>query len=168
MSKVTLEDKFLEEVNANIGIVHRICNSYYLDPEEREDGFQEILYQLWKSYPSFNGDSKFSTWMYRVALNTAISGYRKQKKSVKKESLTEKVLEVPSSNEQQILDEQMALLYGAINGLSPVDKAIMLLFLDECSYDQIASIVGISKNNVSVKLVRIKKKLEEQLKDKMK
>ncbi|WP_276373789.1 sigma-70 family RNA polymerase sigma factor [Chryseolinea sp. H1M3-3] len=168
MNKAAFEDKFLEDVNANIGIVHRICNSYYLDPDERDDLFQDILYQLWKSYPSFNGDSKFSTWMYRVALNTAIAGYRKQKRSFKKESLTGKILEVPSSNEQQILDEQMTLLYTAINGLSPVDKAIVLLFLDECSYDQIASIVGISRNNVSVKLVRIKKKLEERLKDKMK
>jgi RNA polymerase sigma factor (sigma-70 family) len=168
MNKAAFEDKFLEDVNANIGIVHRICNSYYLDPDERDDLFQDILYQLWKSYPSFNGDSKFSTWMYRVALNTAISGYRKQKKLFKKEPLTGKVLEVPSSNEQQILDEQMTLLYKAINGLSPVDKAIVLLFLDECSYDQIASVVGISKNNLSVKLVRIKKKLEERLKDKMK
>lgn len=163
--KIDLEEKFLDDLNANIGIVHRICNIYFTDRQERQDGFQEILYQLWKSYPNFKGQSKFSTWMYRVALNTAISGLRKKTKALKNEPLSDKFFEIAASSEQALVDEQMALLYAAINDLSPLDKAIVLLYLEDTSYDQISTIVGISKNHVSVKLVRIKKKLEEKLRN---
>lgn len=161
------DDKFLKDLNDNAGIVHRICNIYFRDPDEREDAFQEIVYQLWKSYSNFQGASKFSTWMYRVALNTAITHIRKKSRSIKKERLDEKSVEIPASENQEEGEERMQLLYEAINELSPVDKAIVLLHLEENSYEEIASVTGLTITNVGVRLVRIKQKLEERLKNKL-
>lgn len=160
---MTVEEKFLEELNANLGIIHRICRVYATDRDEREDLFQEIVFQLWKSFPGFEGNSKFSTWMYRIGLNTAVGGLRKQYKTIKKEPLTESTL-TSFVEERDHVTEQLELLYEAISELSPVEKAITMLHLDGNDYEQIASIVGITANNVSVRLVRIRKKLEIQLK----
>ena len=163
---MTVEDKFLEELNANIGIVHRVCRVYATDRDEREDLFQEIVFQLWRSFPGFQETAKFSTWMYRVALNTAIGGLRRQYRTIKKEPLTEKSQSV-LADEPDHDDEHLELLYEAISELSPIEKAITMLHLDGDDYEQIAAVVGITANNVSVKLVRIRKKLEMRLKTKM-
>jgi RNA polymerase sigma-70 factor (ECF subfamily) len=160
-----LEEKFLEALNKNIGIPRRICRLYFNNPEEREDMFQEIVYQLWKSYPGFRGNSKFSTWMYRVSLNTAIGGVRKRYKAYRQEPLSDKLLQIAAVDESAEYNEKMRLLYGAIQELSEVDKAILLLYLEGNDNDEISTIAGITKNNVSVKLVRIKKKLEEMLRN---
>lgn len=125
---------------------------------DREDLFQEICLQLWKSYPSFREEARFSTWMYRVALNTAISTVRKDRRSPSFEQLQETV-SVPEDGTED--KERVKQLYKAISRLNRIDKAIILLWLEERNYEEIASIMGISKNNVSVKLVRIKRKLEE-------
>ncbi len=126
----------------------------------REDLFQEICLQLWRSYPNFRSESKFSTWMYRVALNTAISDIRKKKTDIHFEQLHDNDrLQTETSDEK----EQVKLLYRAISKLNRIDKALILLWLEEKSYEEIASILGISKTNVSVKLVRIKHKLEEMI-----
>ncbi|HVW97174.1 MAG TPA: sigma-70 family RNA polymerase sigma factor [Mucilaginibacter sp.] len=158
------EDQFLKDLNSNIGIVHRVCKVYVKDAGEREDLYQEIIYQLWKSYPGFNGNSKFSTWMYKVAMNTAINHIRKSSKAVQQEPLPEHLPEKPCISEAVQLEEKTRLLYDVINRLSPIDKAIILLYLDDNSYDQIASVTGFTKTNVSVRLVRIKKQLEKELK----
>ena len=124
----------------------------------REDLFQEICLQLWRSYPNFRNESKFSTWMYRVALNTAISAIRKTKTELHFEQLHDNDrIETEPSDEK----EQVKLLYRAISKLNRIDKALILLWLEEKSYDEIAAIMGTTKGNVSVKLVRIKRKLEE-------
>lgn len=161
---LSLEEQFLEDLNQNMGIIHRVCTTYFFyENEEREDVLQEIIYQLWKSYPSFSGASKFSTWMYKVALNTAITHLRKNKKTPLKEKLTDQFNEVAESNEQSHLEEKMKWLYAAIDTLSEMDKAIILLYLEEHSYEEIATITGLTKTNVSVRLVRIKKALEEKI-----
>ena len=160
-----LNNEFLEQLNQHAGIIHRICNSYFDDPGERQDVFQEIVYQLWKSYASFNNESRFSTWMYKVALNTAMLYIRKRKKTIQKEPLDDVFLHVAAVEEQSFSKDDMRMLYAAINTLNDVDKAIILLYLEEYSYEEIAAITGITKTNVSVRLVRIRKKLEEKLKN---
>lgn len=160
-----LEDRFMADLNQNIGIVHRVCNIYFIyDREEREDLFQEITYQAWKSFAGFKGQSKFSTWMYRIALNTAITHLRKSKRRPDLEKLSEKHEQVSEDNEQKVKDEQMNFLYAAINTLSDVNKAIIFLYLEDHSYEEIASITGLTKTNVSVRILRIKKLLEEKSK----
>ena len=158
------EDKFLDDINRNIGIIHKICNIYFNVPDDRQDAAQEILYQLWRSYPAFKGNAKFSTWMYKVALNTAITYAKRSRREPRKEIIPEHYNQLAEINEQNNTNEKMAFLYGAINQLSEMDKAITLLYLEDNSYDEIASITGLTKSNVSVRLVRIKNNLREQLK----
>jgi len=159
------EDKFIEDINRNIGIIHKICNIYFNVPDDRQDAAQEILYQLWRSYPAFKGNSKFSTWMYKVALNTAITYAKKSSREPRKNLLPENYSQAADDNEQNSTNEKMTFLYSAINKLSGMDKAITLLYLEDNSYDEISTITGLTKSNVSVRLVRIKKNLKEQLKN---
>jgi RNA polymerase sigma-70 factor (ECF subfamily) len=149
---------FSKLIEKNQAIIHKITRVYENDWADREDLFQEICLQLWKSYPNFREEAKFSTWMYRVALNTAISNVRKEYKKPLFEPLrdTDGITE-DNADEK----EKVRLLYKAISKLNRIDKAIILLWLEEKNYGEIASIMGTSKNNVSVKLVRIKRKLEE-------
>jgi RNA polymerase sigma-70 factor (ECF subfamily) len=160
-----MENGFLTEVNSNVGIIHKICRVYFDNIHDRQDAYQEILYQLWKSYPSYSGESKFSTWMYKVALNTAITYIKKAAKHSKNEMLQEDAGNIPANVEQAGEDEKMSILYTAINTLGEIDKAIALLYLDDNTYDEIAMVTGLTKTNVSVRLVRIKKSLKEKLKN---
>ena len=155
---------FLTQVNQNIGIVHRVCRAYFpYDPVEREDAFQDVMYQLWKSFSRFQGESKFSTWMYRVALNTVLTRIRRQSFDPRKEELTDAVASLPDVKESANREEEVRRLYAAIETLGEVEKAIILLHLDDHDYDEIASIIGITKSNVSVRLVRIKRALKSCL-----
>ena len=151
--------KFSELIEQHQGIIHKITMVYANGRANREDLFQEICLQLWKSFPGFREEARFSTWMYRVALNTAISDVRKRKNNFHVELLRDDRVEADSSDEQ----EKVKMLYRSIAKLNRIDKAIIFLWLEEHSYDEIASILGISKSNVSVKLVRIKRKLEEMI-----
>ena len=159
------ENKFIDDINRNIGIIHKICNVYFDRADDRQDATQEILYQLWRSYPAFKGNAKFSTWMYKVALNTAITYAKKSNREPRNNMLPEHYNQLADNNEQNNTNEKMAFLYGAINKLSGMDKAITLLYLEDNSYDEISTITGLTKSNVSVRLVRIKKNLKEQLKN---
>ena len=159
---VNPEEAFIHQVNQNLGIAHSICRIYFTDAHEKSDLIQEMLYQLWKSYPGFDGRSKFSTWMYRVCLNTALT-YRRKGRKTKNESLSLNHNEIPDrppENKEESLQE----LYRAISTLSSLNKAVVLLYLEDLSYEEIAQITGLSKSNVSVRLVRIKKELEIKLK----
>lgn len=131
--------------------------------EDRQDLFQEVLFQLWKSYPKFRGDSKISTWMYRIALNTAIARLRKTKRKPSEFSLSDSTLQFPDTPSDTEQEEQLKNLQVAIQQLSKVEKGIIMLYLEEKSYDEIAEIIGITKTNVGVKINRIKKKLKETL-----
>lgn len=147
-----------ELIEKNQAIIHKVTLIYTSTLADREDLFQEICLQLWRSFPNFREESKFSTWMYRVALNTAISNIRKQQKKIVAEPLSNR-LQIPAEPTDDA--ENAKLLYAAISKLNRIDKAIILLWLEEKSYDEIASITGLTKSNVSVKLMRIKRKLED-------
>jgi RNA polymerase sigma-70 factor, ECF subfamily len=158
------ERSFLINLNQNIGIVHQVCHTYFRrDAAEREDVFQDIMYQLWKSYPQFKGESKFSTWMYKVALNTAITRIRRSTRTPRNEELTEPIAHRPDINERMSREEELHLLHEAIATLTDIDKAIILLHLEDQNYDEIASVTGLTRTNVSVRLVRIKQALKDYL-----
>jgi len=157
------KSKFLELVEQNQDIIHKICGLYAVNMDERKDLSQEIVCQLWKSYKSFKGDSKFTTWMYKVALNTALLNLRRSRSRVRIESLKEHHGDIPARVADQEKHEKINRLYEGINQLRKFDRAIILLYLEQFSYSQIAEVTGISESNVSVRLVRIKKKLKELL-----
>lgn len=148
-------------VYTHMGIIYKICTLYAAE-EDRADLKQEIIYQLWLSYPTFRGDSKFQSWMYRVALNTAMLGLRAKK--VKYTRINEHALEI-SEDATEGLDEEIRIkeLYKQIAKLKDLDKTIIFLYLEQCSYEEIAEITGISTKNVSVRLVRIREKLRAKL-----
>ena len=146
------------------GILHKICRMYCDDDEDRKDLFQEIMIHLWKSYPSFRGEAKFSTWMYQVSFNVAIQHLRMRKRRPQHEAIEaqhvphEEPITGPSDLEikKQELDK-------AIRKLNPVDAAIILLYLEEKSQVEIGEIIGITANHVGVKVSRIKLKLKKLL-----
>lgn len=145
--------EFAELVNRYKDVIFKVCY-VYASREELEDYYQEVLIQLWRSLPKFRNESKMSTWIYRISLNTCISYVRKNKK-VNKVSLIDLDFIDNDIEKKYYIDE----LYLLINRLNKFEKAIILLWLEERDYEEIASIVGISKNNVAVKLNRIKDKL---------
>lgn len=152
---------FVEMVYTHIRIIYKICTLYAAEVD-RDDLKQEIIYQLWLSYPSYRGDSKFQSWMYRVALNTAVLGLRARK--IKYTSLSDHALEISEDPfEHQDKEIRINQLYKEISKLKDLDKTIIFLYLEQCSYDEIAEITGISTKNVSVRLVRIREKLRSQL-----
>ena len=156
-----IEKEFVEQIQKHQGILHKICFVYSNSNTDKEDLYQEIVLQLWKSYASFRKDAKFSTWMYRVALNTAITLNRKaalfenQKTQLSEEYAIAEVIDY---------SEDIKILFKAISKLSKIEKAIIMLWLEEKAYSEIAEIVGISEKYVSVKLVRSKKKLAKLIK----
>ena len=160
------DDAFIRQINQNLGIAHKVSGLYFDDPGDREDALQEMMYQLWRSYLNFKEQSKFSTWMYSVCLNTALTYKRKSKKK-KNESLSSPHYQIADPS-PQYKDESIKLLFEAIARLSPLNKAIVLLYLENNSYEEIAGITGLSRSNVSVRLVRLKKELETELKKKIK
>jgi RNA polymerase sigma-70 factor (ECF subfamily) len=152
------ETEFLQLVQKHQSIIHKTCFMYCRNAADKEDMYQEIVLQLWKSYPSFRGQAAFSTWMYRVALNTAITLTKKHKNWTDMSYLPVVPHEVDNPGG---FSEDVKLLYRAISKLSKVEKGIILLWLEEKSYEEIAGIIGITVKNVSVRLVRIKLKLAD-------
>jgi RNA polymerase sigma-70 factor (ECF subfamily) len=155
-----LEKEFLEIIKSNQGIIHKVCSFYCNSEDDRKDLFQEIVAQLWKSFPSFRNESKFSTWMYRVALNTAITTFKKTKRRPDQNNLSYDNLQMPDDSLDQETEENIRLLHQAISRLTGIEKSIILLFLENNSYEEIAEITGITQNYVRVKMNRIKKKLK--------
>jgi len=154
---------FLKLIQDNKGIIVRICNSYCAKKNDREDLAQEITIQLWKAGDHYDPNQKFSTWMYRVALNVAISFYRKGKTAITSVSLDEGCYELEDENEPA--DEtagNINLLQRLINELGELDRALMILFLEEKTYAEIAEILGISETNVATKISRTKKKIKQK------
>jgi RNA polymerase sigma factor (sigma-70 family) len=155
-----LEKEFLEIVRANQGIIHKVCSVYCDNADDRQDLFQEILAQLWKSFPGFRHESKFSTWMYRIALNTAITSFKKWRRQPATSRLSVDYYQIAEDSGSFENDENIALLKLAIAKLSGIEKSIILLFLENKSYEEIAEITGITQNYVRVKMNRIKTKLK--------
>lgn len=148
-------------IDRHQAIIHQVCRLYEREAEDRRDLFQEIVLQLWRAYPAFRGEAKVSTWMYRIALNTAITRLRHTRRRPRlHETLP---LHLPDEPPDSDHDEARQWLYRAIDTLSPVDKALVLLYLEAYSYDDMAAILGLTPNHVGVKLNRIKKHLRTRL-----
>ncbi|NME67922.1 RNA polymerase sigma factor [Flammeovirga aprica] len=153
--------EFYEEyIESNKSIIYKICRAYSHSQEEFEDYFQEVCLQLWRSKESYQQQSKLSTWVYRVSLNTCLSMVKKETKKVSTVEINEKIDQVHQFSEKE---ERLEELYRAIRMLKEVDRAIILLYLEEHSYQDIASIMGISSTNVGAKINRIKKQLKENM-----
>lgn len=164
--KPTKKEKFIRVIDEHKRIIYKIVNSYCPQREDRKDLEQEIIIQLWNAFDSYNPQYKFTTWMYRIALNTAISFYRKEKKWYQRNDFfnDESVFRLEDGNtgEDLELSANVKLLQGFIQKLKELDKAIMLLYLEENSYEEIADILGISATNVGTKIGRIKIKIKKE------
>ncbi len=156
-----LEKEFIQIVQKNQGIIHKVCNIYCDVQEDRNDLFQEIVAQLWKSFPTFQNRSKFSTWMYRVALNTAITSFKKAKRRPDQNRLTYDNFQIEDDSYDTETEENIKQLHRAVAQLSGVEKSIVLLYFENKKYEEIAEITGITQNYVRVKMNRIKKKLKK-------
>jgi len=154
------EEEFLKLIDQHQGIIHKICRLYRDGKEDREDLFQEIVFQLWKSVGGFNDRSKFSTWMYKVALSTAIAVYRKKRPSI---VFTGHLPDYSESSSDA--SDQSDRLLQALKMLRDEDKALIVLYLEDLSYKEIAEISGISENHVGVKLNRIKTSIQKIIKN---
>lgn len=153
------ENTFLALINQHKAIIHKISKMYMNGAEEQRDLFQEIVLQLWKAYPTFKGNSKFSTWMYRVSLNTALIYFKRDNRKVDKTPLDENI-DVIDVNESEGKEEKLAYLYTAVQELNVIEKALIFLFLENQSHREIAENLGISEVNARVKLNRTKEKLQ--------
>ena len=148
-------------IRENQGIIHKVCNIYCDLEEDRNDLFQEIVAQLWKSYPTFRNESKVTTWMYRVGLNTAITTFKKSKRRPDQNQLSNENFQFPDDGYENETEEQIKVLHRAVAHLTGIEKSIILLFLENKKYEEIAEITGITQNYVRVKMNRIKKKLKK-------
>lgn len=158
-----LEHSFVDHLEKNQNIVHKICRLYTNDSDSHNDLFQEITIQLWRAYPKFRGDSKFSTWMYRVALNTAITLYRKSKRRIKTQDFEGVSFKISATEYNDTTEEQLKLMYNAVKTLNDIDKALVFLYLEDKNYKEISQTLGISEVNARVKMNRIKDKLRKVL-----
>jgi len=158
-----LEHRFIKLLEANQNIVHKICRLYTNDKDAHDDLFQEITIQLWRAFPKFRGDSKFSTWMYRVALNTAITLYRKSKQQIDTQDFESLSFKIKSEEYDDTTEQQLKLMYDAVKKLNDIDKALVFLFLEDKSYREISGTLGISEVNARVKMNRAKNKLRKIL-----
>lgn len=154
---------FLSVIQTHKGILYKVANSYCHDPEDRKDLIQEITVQLWKSFDNYSDQYKYSTWIYRIALNVAISFYRKEnhRKQVS-DPLNEGILNFTDPGPSADMDENVRFLQQFIAELKELDKALMLLYLEEKTHREIAEIMGISETNVTTKIGRIKKVLKQK------
>ena len=162
------KEELIKLIKTNKEIVYKICNSYCYNKDDREDLAQEIVYQLWKSSLTFQCDFKFSTWMYRVALNVAISFYRKNKNANALISLNENMKDIEnvedkSDDSENEYEEKRRLLQQFIQELKELDKALIILFLEAKSYKEIAEILGLTETNVATRINRIKDKLKRDI-----
>lgn len=154
-----LEHKFVTELQNNQNIVHKVCTLYTNNRDSHNDLFQEITIQLWKAYPKFRGDAKFSTWMYRVALNTAITLYRKHKRRIDTADYESIIFKIKADEYDETEEVQLKLMYKAVKQLSDIDKALVFLYLEDKNYTEISETLGITEVNARVKMNRIKTKL---------
>jgi RNA polymerase sigma factor (sigma-70 family) len=152
--------EFTRLIEENKGIIYKICNSYCSSKDNRDDLAQEIIYNLWKSFASYDPAFKFSTWMYRIALNVAISSYRQEKKFKNNSPLFEGLVVFEETPADKIeVEKNLTLLQVFINELKEIDRAIILLYLDDRSHREISEITGFTETNVATKINRIKDKL---------
>jgi RNA polymerase sigma-70 factor (ECF subfamily) len=159
MTSNSAQDAFLASLDQHRGILFKVASAYCRDAVGREDLVQEIVLQLWRAYPRFDGRAQFSTWMYRIAVNVAISAYRNERRTAERVERTDLArlehLAAPNAHS----DENAALLREIIDRLDALDRALMILYLDDRSYAEIAEILGITQTNVATKINRLKERL---------
>jgi RNA polymerase sigma factor (sigma-70 family) len=158
-----LEKTFVEFFKPNQRLIHKICRIYTDNAEDHQDLFQEITVQLWRSFPGFKGEAKFSTWMYKVALNTAMTLFRKpQKRGLQQADVDVSSLKM----EYEVYEDdeyKLKKMYKAIHELSDVDKALIMMYLEDKSYREIGEILGITEGNARVKMNRAKNNLKTKI-----
>jgi RNA polymerase sigma-70 factor (ECF subfamily) len=157
MNHSDVEKSFIELIRKNENLIYKVCSMYISDEFPLADLYQEVVYNLWKSYTKFRGECSESTWMYRIALNTCITGMRKELRRPEHVSIFElkEHLITPES-----MTENIKEMYQLIFQLKPLERAIILLYLDEKTYQEIADITGLTLNNIAIKIKRIKEKLK--------
>ncbi len=160
----TKQTQFLQLIGENKGILFKICKIYQEDADDRNDLLQEMTLQLWLAFDSFRGESKFSTWMYRVALNSAIVFFKKQKRRPDDQPLHHDFDPPEELSPAGEKEEQLAIFYKAVQQLGKVEKALIYLYMEDQPYGEIASHLGITEINVRVRLNRVKNKLKEIIK----
>jgi len=157
------KETFLQLIQQHKGIIIKICHSHCSKQSERDDLAQEIVFNLWKAFDQYKPDYKFSTWMYRIALNVAISFYRKEQRALTFSPYNENLMVFDDDNNSMVeLDSNLSLLQKFIYNLKEIDRSIMLLYLDDKSYKEIAEIIGISETNVATRINRIKMYLKSK------
>ena len=155
-----LEQQFVELLEKHQNIVHKVCRLYTNNRDAHNDLFQEITIQLWRAFPKFRGDAKFSTWMYRVGLNTAITLYRKNKRSLVTQDYDEIQFKIKAEEYDDTEEQQLRVLYKAIHQLNDIEKALVFLYLEDKNYKEISETLGITEVNARVKMNRVKTKLK--------
>ncbi|MBX3240134.1 MAG: RNA polymerase sigma factor [Chitinophagaceae bacterium] len=158
-----MEAAFLQLVQQHAGILHKVCNLYCTHPGDRQDLLQEMMLQLWKSFPAFRNEAKLSTWIYRVVLNTAITAFRKEEKRPATQALTEETILYDREDDASLYNEQWKMIQGAIGDLTDIEKAIIILYLENRTYMEMEDILGISQATLRVKMNRIKEKLRKKV-----
>lgn len=162
MNSINKSDLFLTVFQSNKGIIYKIANSYCKSVEDRKDLVQEIVIQLWRSFDNYNESYKYSTWIYKIALNVAISFYRKEsKRNAIMSPLSDRILFFDDDRADG-KEEDISLLLKFIHELKELERALMLLYLEEKSYQEISEIIGITETNVATKISRIKKILKQK------
>lgn len=163
MTSPDSQSEFMDLLQAHRGIVYKVAGSYSRSGSEREDLVQEICLQLWRAFPRYDRNRSFTTWMYRVALNVAISELRRPHRSEagRFESLEEIHLEIPDTADDR--GQRLEAMYALIGRLAPLDRALILLYLDDRDHADIAEVLGISETNVATKIGRIKQRLRGQM-----
>ena len=161
--EIDLEQVFVQQLKQNQNIIHKICRLYTAGDDAHKDLFQEITIQLWKAFPKFRGESKFSTWAYRVALNTAITLYRKSTRSVRTTGYEKQEYFISQEDYNYEEEEQLKLMYQAVYQLNDIEKALVFMYLEDKDYTEISDTLGISEVNARVKMNRIKGKLKKIL-----
>ncbi len=159
-------DDAIREIEAYQPLIRKVCGMYAQDNAEADDMFQEICIQAWRASEQFKGDAKFSTWLYRIAINTAISWIRKEKKHKLNNAGEDKFYGVQDESpfyEKEDQREQIAQMHRAINQLNDLDRSLILLYLEDVSYAEISEILGLSIANIKVKMNRLKKRLKKMM-----
>jgi RNA polymerase sigma factor (sigma-70 family) len=160
LQRPATEKEFEEKIREHELLIHKVCSMYAYSEADRQDLFQDVVIQHWQSYSKYRGDAKFSTWLYRVAINTAITGLRKKKDfitSTEPFSLPHKADDESSKEEEDRLRE----MYEAIAKLNDIEKAVVMLYMEERTYEEMEEILGISESTLRVKMNRIREKLRQ-------
>ncbi|MGE0931791.1 RNA polymerase sigma factor [Peijinzhouia sedimentorum] len=154
--------QFTQVIKENEGLILKVCSIYTFNADDRADLYQEIVYQLWKSFGSYKAKAKLSTWMYRVAMNTAIYFLKKEKREIRTTPLEGSFLQFAEElNKRE--EEKIQLLYQHIQMLSLLERGVILLYLESKSHEEIADVMGLSITNVGTRLSRIREKLKSQI-----